>query len=289
VTATDVNVLSVDVEEYYHAAVFREATVQRDQKAWPSRVEASVHHLLEVFDRTGARGTFFTLGEVARAHPSVVRDIARAGHEVACHGDRHETVWSQSPSEFRADVHRAKAALEEVTGEAILGYRAPNFSIGRDQAWAYDVLIDEGFRYDSSVYPIRHDRYGDPHAPRFPRELRRSQRGTLMEFPVGTVRILGCNLPIGGGGYFRLLPLAWTVWGIRRVNRQERRPVMFYTHPWELDPHQPRPPMRWRHRLRHYVGMERQAKKLEALMRGRDFVPAREALGLTPELRRVRA
>jgi polysaccharide deacetylase family protein (PEP-CTERM system associated) len=277
-----VNVLSVDVEEYYHAAVFREATAGCNGGPWPSRVEGSVRRLLEVLDRTGARGTFFTLGEVARAHPSVVRDIVRAGHEIACHGDRHETVWRQSLGEFRADVHRAKAALEEVTGEAVLGYRAPNFSIGA-QTWAYDVLIEEGFRYDSSVYPIRHDRYGDHRAFRFPHEIRRSPDGVLMEYPVGTVRILGCNLPIGGGGYFRLLPLGWTVRGIRRVNARERRSVMFYTHPWELDPSQPRPPMGWRHRLRHYVGMERQAAKLERLLRGFAFVPAREALGLLPE------
>lgn len=282
------NVLSVDVEEYYHAAVFREATAGRGGGPFPSRVEASVRRLLEVLDRTGARGTFFTLGDVARAHPSVVRDIARAGHEVACHGDRHETVWSQSPAEFRADVRRAKSALEEVTGEAVLGYRAANFSIGRAQAWAYDVLIEEGFRYDSSVYPIRHDRYGDHEARRFPHEVRRSPDGTLVEFPIGTVRILGCNLPIGGGGYFRLLPLTWTIRGIRRVNARERRSVMFYTHPWELDPGQPRPPMRWRHRLRHYVGMDRQAAKLEALLRGFVFVPAREALGLSPEPAGVR-
>ena len=277
----DVNVLTVDVEEYYHAAVFREATAGRDGEPWPSRVGASVHRLLEVFERTGARGTFFTLGEVARAHRSVVRDIARAGHEIACHGDRHAAVWSQSPAEFRADVRQAKATLEEVAGEAVLGYRAANFSIGRAQGWAYDVLIEEGFRYDSSVYPIWHDRYGDHRAPRFPHEIRRSQDGTLMEFPIGTLRILGCNLPIGGGGYFRLLPLAWTIRGIRRINTREQRSVMFYTHPWELDPGQPRPPMGWRHRLRHYVGMEHQATKLEALLRGFAFGPAREALGLS--------
>lgn len=277
------NVLSVDVEEYYHAAVFKQAAVGGDRGSWPSRVEDSVRHLLELFDRSGSRGTFFTLGEVARSHPTVVRAIARAGHEIASHGDRHECVWAQSPAEFRADVRRSKATLEELIGESVLGYRAPNFSIGREQAWAYDVLIEEGFQYDSSVYPIRHDHYGDHRASRFPHEVRRLRDRTLTEFPIGTVRVLGCNLPIGGGGYFRLLPLGWTVRGISRVNAREERGVMFYTHPWELDPGQPRPIRGWRQRLRHYVGMKHQAEKLEALLRRFAFVPARKALGLSAE------
>ena len=167
----------------------------------------------------------------------------------------------------------------------VIGYRAPNFSIGRaEQAWAYEILLEEGFCYDSSLFPILHDRYGLPGAPRFPYEIWRSQRGGLMEFPIGTVRLVGVNLPIGGGGYFRLLPCALTALGIRRVNLRERRPVMFYLHPWELDPEQPRPPMAWRHRARHYVGLEKEEAKLSRLLARFSFCPAREVLQLNAPL-----
>jgi polysaccharide deacetylase family protein (PEP-CTERM system associated) len=177
-------------------------------------------------------------------------------------------------------VREAKELLEDITGAAVRGYRAPTFSIGSEQVWAYDILLQEGFRYDSSVYPIVHDRYGDPNAPRFPYEAWRNGPEALMEFPIGTARVLGLNLPIGGGGYFRLLPLAVTRFGIRRVNARDRRPVMFYFHPWELDPEQPRPRMPWRHHYRHYVGMRREEAKLSRLLRDVRFGTAQDALGL---------
>lgn len=273
-----VNALTVDVEEYYHGVEF-EAAVPPSERRWlPSRVEHCVSRVLRILSARRVRGTFFVVGQVAEGHPQMVRRIEGEGHEVACHGYRHELVWRQSPGEFREDVRRTKAALEDLLGKPVIGYRAPNYSIGQRQAWAYDVLLEEGFQYDSSSYPILHDRYGDPAAPRFPYVVRRSGRGDLIEFPIGTVRLLGVNLPIGGGGYFRLLPTGWTRRGIERVNARERQPVMFFFHPWELDPDQPRPPMSPIHRFRHYVNLARFQHKLEALLDAVRFAPAREIL-----------
>lgn len=275
-----INALSVDVEEYYHAMIFQEATAGGPAGHHASRVEASVESVLRLLDLHEVRATFFVLGEVAEAQPAVVRKIAGDGHEIACHGYRHEAVFRRSHDEFRSDVHRAKRLLEDITGTCVLGYRAPSFSIGRADAWAYDVLLEEGYRYDSSSYPILHDRYGDRSAPRFPYRVRHQGRDALIEFPIGTARVLGANLPIGGGGYFRLLPAAFTRSGIQHVNVHEHQPIMFYFHPWELDPDQPRPAMRPAHRFRHYVGMRRQEAKLRRLLTTVRFGTARSVLGL---------
>ena len=272
------NALSVDVEEYFHAEIFQTATGGRTGGTFESRVEASVDVLLALLDHNRARGTFFTLGEIAATHPSLVRTIADAGHEIACHGDRHECIYRLTPAEFRADIRRAKMRLEDLVGVPVIGYRAPNFSIGPDQSWAYPILMEEGFRYDSSTYPILHDRYGRPNAPRFPYGIFRSGLAWLTEFPIGTARVLGVNLPIGGGGYFRLSPFEFIRRGIHHVNTHERQPVMFYFHPWELDPDQPRPPMAWRHRFRHYVGIEHEAIKLALLLAQFRFGTARDVL-----------
>jgi polysaccharide deacetylase family protein (PEP-CTERM system associated) len=272
------NALSVDVEEYFHAEIFQINARRRSAGGFESRVEASVGLLLDLLARHGARGTFFTLGEVAAANPSVVRAIAALGHEVACHGNRHECVHRMTPAEFREDVQQAKRRLEDLAGEPVIGYRAPNFSIGPGQTWAYQILMEEGFRYDSSTHPILHDRYGRPTAPRFPYGVYRSGMSWLTEFPIGTARVFGVNLPIGGGGYFRLSPYELTRRGIRYVNDHERQPVMFYVHPWELDPGQPRLPMARHHRFRHYVGLEQGAAKLARLLAEFRFGTAREVL-----------
>jgi polysaccharide deacetylase family protein (PEP-CTERM system associated) len=274
------NVLSVDVEEYYHALVFQEGTGGVGTGTWPSRVEASMEQVLRLLDDSSTRATFFTLGEVAAEHPALVRAIAREGHEVACHGYRHVRVDGLTPPAFREDVRRAKSILEDLVGEPVLGYRSPNFSIGPREEWARDILLEEGYHYDSSSYPIRHDRYGDPGGRRFPHVVRQIDGQQLVEFPVGTVRLLGVNVPIGGGGYFRLLPGAFARWGIRRVNARERQAVMFYFHPWELDAEQPRPRMPWRNRVRHYVGLRREQGKLAALLRAIPFGTARDVLGI---------
>lgn len=272
------NALSVDVEEYYHAAIFRDGTSAFSSPPFESRVEASMELLLALLKIHRAKATFFILGEVAAAHPTLIRRIAAESHEVACHGDRHDDVNRLTADEFRADIRRAKAQIEDIVGEKVTGYRAPNFSIGRAQSWAYPILAEEGFRYDSSMYPILHDRYGQRDAPRFPYEIWRSGSASLTEFPVGTARVMGMNLPIGGGGYFRLSPFSLVSIGIQRVNVRERRPVMFYLHPWELDSAQPHPPMPWRNRVRHYVGIETETTKLGRLLRRFRFATARDVL-----------
>jgi polysaccharide deacetylase family protein (PEP-CTERM system associated) len=273
------NALSVDVEEYYHAAIFRTGTRGGNSSAhYESRVEESMELLLALLRMHRTKATFFTLGEVAAAHPALIRRMAAEGHEVACHGDRHDDVYRLATEEFRMDIRRAKRQLEDIIGDSVIGYRAPNFSIGPEQSWAYQVLMEEGFRYDSSMYPIVHDRYGQPSAPRFPYEIRRDGAASLIEFPIGTLRMCGVNLPIGGGGYFRLSPFSVTRFAIQRVNDHEQRPVMFYLHPWELDTAQPRPPMAWRHRFRHYVGLETETSKLGRLLSRFRFGTAREVL-----------
>jgi len=275
-----VNALSVDVEEYYHGMEFEAAVPEAERHLLPSRVESSVDRVLDLLAQTGVQATFFIVGQLAVAHPSMVRRIAERGHEIACHSDRHELVSRQSPKAFRADIQRAKACLEDLCGEAVLGYRAPNYSIGPQQSWAYDCLLEAGFQYDSSIYPIIHDRYGQPQAPRFPYEIRRHGDLQLIEFPIATRRWLGLNLPIGGGGYFRLLPTALIRRGIRHVNTHEQHAVMFYFHPWELDPDQPRPPMPWHHRFRHYVNLTHMPVKLLELFEHTRFAPASQVLGL---------
>ncbi|HKZ75366.1 MAG TPA: XrtA system polysaccharide deacetylase [Actinomycetota bacterium] len=275
-----VNALSVDVEEYYHATIFQEA-VNGVTTGLESRVETSTERVLALLASRRVKATFFVLGEVGAAHPAVVRKIAQGGHEVACHGYHHDLVFGQSPETFRTEIRRAKAVLEDVGGRPVVGYRAPSFSIGPGERWAYALLAEEGFRYDSSVYPILHDRYGDLEAPRFPYEIWRSGPDTLMEFPIGTVRLFGVNLPIGGGGYFRLLPGGLFQAGIRRVNTVERKPVMFYFHPWELDPGQPRPVMAWHRRFRHYVGQGQHEAKLARLLQSTSFGTALQVLERT--------
>ena len=274
------NALSIDVEEYYHATIFQEA-VHGVTTGLESRVESSTARILALLAECDVKATFFVLGEVAAAHPAIVRKIAAAGHEIGCHDYHHTLVFGRSPEVFRAEIRRAKAVLEDIGGQPVLGYRAPSFSIGPDERWAYAVLAEEGFRYDSSTYPNVHDRYGDRAAPRFPYEIWRSGSESLVEFPIGTLRLFGVNLPIGGGGYFRLLPGSLIEAGIRRVNAAEGKPVMFFFHPWELDPGQPRPAMAWHRRFRLYVGQERHERKLAHLVRSIPFGTAREVLERT--------
>jgi polysaccharide deacetylase family protein (PEP-CTERM system associated) len=272
------NALTVDLEEYYHGMEFEAAYGFRGRETLPSRVEHSTNRVLALLDRYGARATFFVVGSVAEKHPKLLRRIADQGHEIACHSYTHQLVSRMTPSEFREDVRRAKELLQQTSGRAVIGYRAPNYSIGASEHWAYPILAEEGFVYDSSCYPIYHDRYGSPDAPRFPYVAWQSGGQKLIEFPIGTTRLLGMNMPIGGGGYFRLLPVQLTRHGIRRVNDAEGRGVMFYFHPWELDVDQPRAQMPFHHRFRHYVNLERFEEKLTIILQTFAFAPAAEVL-----------
>jgi polysaccharide deacetylase family protein (PEP-CTERM system associated) len=283
--------MTVDVEDYFHVSAF-DAVVSRD--SWStreSRVEANTDRLLDLFDAAGVRGTFFILGWVAERCPSLVQRIAARGHELASHGYHHQLLYRLTPDEFRGDVRRARALIEDVSGTRVSGYRAPSFSVVKSTLWALDVLLEEGYRYDASIFPVHHDRYGIPDAERHAHQVARAG-GSLVEFPGSTVRLAGTNLPIAGGGYFRLLPYAWTRWGIRRVNRVEKKPVVFYLHPWEIDPDQPRIPVGLTTRLRHYSGLSRTEHRLARLMREfrfdsiRALLECESSLAEAPEGRR---
>jgi polysaccharide deacetylase family protein (PEP-CTERM system associated) len=256
--------MTVDVEDYYQVSAF-EPHVRRDEwDLYESRVEKNTERVLELFGAHRVRATFFMLGIVAQRHPELVRRIVAAGHELASHGYAHVRVTQQLPYEFRADVVRTKGLLEDISGCAVRGYRAASYSIGANNLWALDILCEAGHEYSSSIYPIRHDLYGMPGAPRF--AFRHNGDG-LLEIPVTTVRVLNQTLPCGGGGYFRLLPYPVSRWAMRRVNRQDRQACVFYFHPWEIDPEQPRPSdLRLKTRVRHYLNLNRMEARLERLL-----------------------
>lgn len=258
------NVMSVDVEDYFQVGAF-ERTIPRDEWGrWPCRIESNIARVLAMFERNHVKATFFTLGWIAERYPNVVRDIVAGGHELASHGYGHQRASALTQDEFRADVTRAKYLLEDISGVGVVGYRAPSFSIGYDNLWALDVLAGTGHRYSSSIYPIAHDHYGMPDAPRFP--YRPEQCPRLLEMPPTTVDWRGHHLPAAGGGYFRLLPYAVSRWLIRQVNRNDRRAAMFYFHPWEVDPGQPRiPGAPLKSRFRHYVNLDSMEAKLDRL------------------------
>jgi polysaccharide deacetylase family protein (PEP-CTERM system associated) len=275
------NALTFDVEEYFHAEAF--ARVLRPEE-WPtleSRVTRATERLLDILDRDRVRATFFVLGWVAERHPSLVREIASLGHEIACHGYGHRMIQHLTRQEFELDVTRAKRALEDATGRAVLGYRAPTFSIMHETLWSLDVLAEAGFRYDSSIFPVVHDRYGISDAPRFPHRLRAPNGCEITEFPMSTVEILGRRLPVAGGGYFRLFPYGLTRRAITRINARDGRPAMVYLHPWEIDPDQPRLPVGPLTRFRHLVNVGRTEARLTRLLSDFSFAPAAEVLAET--------
>jgi len=259
------NAMTVDVEDYFQVAAFEKCIRREDWPRWPARVEDNTRRVLELFARRGVHATFFVLGWVAERFPALVRDIGAAGHEVASHGFGHERLTNITRSQFREGVVRTKRLLEDINGSAVYGYRAPSYSVGPTTLWAHEELREAGYRYSSSIVPIHHDLYGMPAAPRF---AFFTGRPGLLEIPVTTVRLWGRNWPRGGGGYFRLLPYALFKRGLRRVNRREQRPGVFYFHPWEIDPAQPRVPgAALKSRFRHYLNLARTAPRVERLMR----------------------
>jgi polysaccharide deacetylase family protein (PEP-CTERM system associated) len=273
---------TVDVEEHFQVSAF-EGVVRRDD--WPrleSRVGQNVDVLLEVLARHGIRGTFFTLGWIAEHRPEVVRAIAAAGHEVASHGHGHQRVTQLTPAAYREDVRRAKRALEDVAGAEVAGYRAPSFSIVPGGEWAFDVLLEEGYRYDSSLFPVRRSStYGYPGAPTAPHWIERPS-GRLLELPMTVLRALGQNVPAAGGGYFRILPYAVTRAAFRAAGASGA-PGVFYLHPWEVDPDQPRFEVPAAARLRHYTGLSRTLPRLASLLQEFSFGAARDVMGLLME------
>ena len=259
-----VNALTIDVEDYFQVSALAPHFPRAEWEQVPCRVERNVNLILQLLDDHDARATFFVLGWVAERYPQLVRMIVAQGHEIASHGYEHERASAQPRDRFLADIVLAKAVLEDIGGESVAGYRAPSFSIGKANLWAHDCIAEAGYAYSSSVYPVQHDHYGMPDAPRFPYRL----ESGLLEVPVTTMRWMGRNWPAGGGGYFRLLPYAVSRWQITKVNRDDARAAIFYFHPWEIDPEQPRVSRAsMKTRFRHYVNLERTEGRLRCLLR----------------------
>mgnify|MGYP001159250732 FL=1 len=275
------NAMSIDVEDYFQVSAFAPHIRREDWDSLPCRVERNVDVILGLLDETGAKATFFTLGWIAERYPQVARRIVEGGHELASHGYGHQRASDLTPEQFRDDVVRAKRVLEDIGGVAVCGYRAPSFSINRDNWWAVDELENAGYVYSSSIYPVKHDHYGMPDAPRFPHRPN-GERG-ILELPPTTVPLMGRNLPAAGGGWFRLLPYSASRWMLRRVNDGDGAPCMFYFHPWEVDPDQPRQSgISAKTRFRHYVNLRRMPGRLRRLLR--DFEWDRvDRVFLTPQ------
>jgi polysaccharide deacetylase family protein (PEP-CTERM system associated) len=283
------NALSIDVEDYFQVTAFEGRVSYDEWDLIPLRVENNTRRILDMLDDYGQKATFFILGWIAERCPLLVREIRRRGHEIACHGYRHQLVYRLSPEQFRSDIARAKGILEDICGERVQGYRAPSYSITRQSLWALDVLVEEGFSYDSSIFPIHHDIYGIPGGQRFPHDIATGS-GALREFPlstfdfgIGTWRV---QVPVAGGGYLRLFPVALVSRAIAAINGQDRQPVVVYFHPWEIDPRQPRIQAGWRSSFRHYLNLERMESKIRYLLKRFRFAPARDVLqaghGVTP-------
>jgi polysaccharide deacetylase family protein (PEP-CTERM system associated) len=260
------NALSVDVEDWFQVGAFEKVIARDAWETLPARVEANTDKVLALFDEAGVKATFFTLGWVAARYPAVIRRAAEAGHEIASHGWDHQRVFTMDEKSFRADLKKARKAIEDASGQQVRGYRAPSFSIDARTPWAHEVLAEQGYAYSSSVAPIRHDHYGWRDSPRF--AWRPVKGADLIELPVTTVAIAGRRFAAGGGGFFRLLPYGFSSWAIRRVNRDEERPAIFYFHPWEVDPDQPRvQDASARSKVRHYTNLDVMESKLLKLLR----------------------
>jgi polysaccharide deacetylase family protein (PEP-CTERM system associated) len=273
-----VNALTFDVEEYFHAETFARVVDPRDWQTLESRVVNATERILDILDGARTVATFFVLGWVAERYPGLVRAIRKAGHEVACHGYGHQMITRLSRDGFAEDIRRGKAAVEDAAGVAVVGYRAPTFSVVRDTLWSLEILAEAGFRYDSSIFPIVHDRYGIPDSPRFPHRTAAGADRTIWEFPPSTIGGRRWRLPVAGGGYFRLLPYSATRRALRYLNEVERQPAMVYLHPWELDPGQPRLPIGRLAQLRHSLNTSRTEGKLRRLLSDFRFRTVRDVL-----------
>ena len=271
------NAFTIDVEDYFQVGAFRRTIPVSDWDKWELRVEANVEKLLTILDAAGVQGTFFVLGWIAEKVPQSVKRIAACGHTVASHGFLHQLVYTQTETEFREDVRKTRKMLQDLSGQAVLSYRAPVFSITKKTPWAHRVLVEEGYLYDSSVFPIHHDLHGNPNAPARIHRIE-TEAGSLLEFPPAVVKLLGQNIPTGGGGYFRLFPFAITRRMLQSIN-SAGNPFVFYLHPWEIDPDQPRvhgAPLK--SRFRHYLNLKRTEPRLQRLLQTFSFAPMEEVL-----------
>ena len=257
--------MTIDVEDYFQVSAFAKYILRADWSTLPCRIERNIDIILSLLSEHKVKATFFTLGWIAERYPAMVRQITDNGHELASHGYHHHRANEQTACEFKEDVGSSKMLLEDISGQKISGYRAPSFSIGAENLWALDVLQDEGYEYSSSIYPIRHDHYGMPEAPRF--GFRPSGTEGILEIPATTTLFFGRNFPAAGGGYFRLMPYPLSRWLMRRVNAVDGESCIFYFHPWELDPGQPRQPgIGLKTRFRHYINLSQMEVKIAALL-----------------------
>lgn len=271
------NALTIDVEDYFHVAAFARQIHPEDWDRYPRRVEKNTIRLLDLLAEQRVHATFFILGWVAEKCPALVRQINRAGHAIGCHGYYHQVIYEGSPNQFRCDLRRAKGIIEDVLGGPVKSYRAPSYSVTSKTLWALPILAEEGFEYDSSIFPIVHDLYGIPGAPRFPHVKKLECGRRIKEFPPSTLRFLGSNIPVAGGGYFRLYPYPITAWAIHHLNEIERQPAMVYLHPWELDPDQPRISAPWLSRFRHYQNLDSTETKFMKLLGRFSWGPMEES------------
>jgi polysaccharide deacetylase family protein (PEP-CTERM system associated) len=268
---TMVNYLTIDVEDYFQVAAFEKIILPTNWEGYASRVERNINKILDLFSTHGVKGTFFIVGWTAERYPEMVKEIAARGHEIGCHSYWHQKIYNLTPSEFRQDTKKAKEILEEITGRSIKGYRAPTYSITQESLWALDIIEELGFRWDSSIFPVLHDNYGIPEAPRFEYKL---PDHDLKEYPISTTLFFGRNVPIGGGGYFRIFPYWFTRSALRKINIQENKPFVFYLHPWEVDPDQPRVASAgWKSRFRHYCNLDKTEIRLKHLLQDFRFGP----------------
>jgi len=272
------NALTIDVEDYFHVQAFADVISSAHWDEYPVRVERNTFRLLEILGRRNVKATFFILGWVADRCPALVRAIVDSGHEIGSHGYGHRMLTRGSQASFREGIIRAKSTIEDKTASRVTCFRAPSYSITSKTLWALEILAEFGFEYDSSIFPIRHDYYGIPDAPRFPHYWSLQSGARLLEFPPSTVRILGINVPIAGGGYLRLLPYKVTAWAIRRLNQKEDQPAMVYLHPWEIDPDQPRLVASWSSRFRQYQNLQTTEKKLTRLLDDFSWAPMSKVL-----------
>jgi polysaccharide deacetylase family protein (PEP-CTERM system associated) len=269
------HVLSIDLEDYFHVEAFSRQIDRSEWQQYPSRVNENTHRLLDLFDQYHVKSTFFVLGWVANQFPRLIREVHERGHELACHSYWHRRIYTLTPAEFRDDTRLARIAIEDAASVSVCGYRAPTWSVIRDSLWALDILLEEGFTYDSSIFPVHHDLYGIPGSSRYPWTYTSADRKTLLELPPATVEILGTNLASAGGGYFRILPMRFTEWAFQRFE-SEHKSLVFYLHPWEIDPEQPRIAASLKSRLRHYTNLAATQQRLEKMLQCYSFQPFRD-------------
>lgn len=264
------NALTIDVEDYFQVANFQEVIRYENWGRFQIRVTDSTYRIMDILDEADVKATFFVLGWLAERLPGLVKDISRRGHEVASHGYNHKLIYKQTKQQFRDDIRNTKIILEDITGKEVYGYRAPSYSITENSLWALKVLVEEGYKYDSSIFPVRHHRYGLTTGERHIHKILPEKNKTIWEFPPSTLKIGNINFPIAGGGYFRLLPLPFVNWGIKQINK-EGAPAVMYLHPWEIDKEQPKIKVGFLLRFRHYVNIGRAESKLKALINEHAF------------------